>query len=136
MGKKPKLNMKMKRMLTFLMAMLGVILGCSRHGYENMGVKEFAQLVAGSDAVVLDVRTAEEFAEEHLSCAINIDVKGEDFLTLARDVLPREGCIAVYCRSGRRSALACSMLAREGYQVVNLEGGILAWKEEGQPVTK
>ena len=123
-------------MLTFLMAMLGVILGCSRHGYENMGVKEFAQLVACSDVVVLDVRTAEEFAEDHLSCAINIDVKGENFLTLARDVLPREGCIAVYCRSGRRSALACSMLAREGYQVVNLEGGILAWKEEGQPVTK
>ena len=128
--------MKMKRMLTFLMAMLGVILGCSRHGYENMGVKEFAQLVSGQDVVVLDVRTAEEFAEDHISCAINIDVKGEDFLTLARDVLPREGCIAVYCRSGRRSALACSMLAREGYQVVNLEGGILAWKEEGQPVTK
>ena len=120
--------MTMKRMLTFLMAMLGVILGCSRHGYENMGVKDFAQLVACSDVVVLDVRTAEEFAEGHLSCAI--------FLTLARDVLPREGRIAVYCRSGRRSALACSMLAREGYQVVNLTGGILAWKEEGQPVTK
>ena len=103
-------------MLTFLMAMLGVILGCSRHGYENMGVKEFA--------------------EDHLSCAINIDVRGEDFLTMARFVLPREVRIAVYCRSGRRSALACSMLAREGYQVVNLTGGILAWKEEGQPVTK
>lgn len=126
----------MKRMFTFLMAMLGVVLGCGRHSYENMSVKDFASLVQEGDVVVLDVRTAEEYSEDHLACAINIDVKEEDFLTLARDMLPREGRIAVYCRSGRRSAQACSMLAREGYLVVNLEGGILAWKEEGQPVTK
>ena len=126
----------MKRMFTFLMAMLGVVLGCGRHSYENVSVKDFASLVQETDVVVLDVRTAEEFAEDHLACAINIDVKGEDFLALARDVLPQDRRIAVYCRSGRRSALACSMLVREGYQVVNLEGGILAWKQEGLPVTK
>ena len=42
-------------MLTFLMAMLGVILGCSRHGYENMGVKEFAQLGSGYRIAMRDL---------------------------------------------------------------------------------
>ena len=126
----------MKRMFTLLMAVLGALLGCSRHSYENMGVGDFADLIHENGVVVLDVRTAEEFAEDHLPCAINIVVKGEDFLSLARDVLPQDGRIAVYCRSGRRSAMACDMLAREGYRTVNLEGGILAWKQEGQPVTK
>jgi L-ascorbate metabolism protein UlaG (beta-lactamase superfamily) len=40
----------------------------------------------------------------------------------------------VYCRSGKRSALAAGGLTKEGYKVVNLKGGIIAWKEAGMPV--
>ena len=44
--------------------------------------------------------------------------------------------IAVYCRSGRRSANAAGKLADVGYKCVNLKGGILAWKEANMPVIK
>jgi L-ascorbate metabolism protein UlaG (beta-lactamase superfamily) len=49
--------------------------------------------------------------------------------------LSADKTIAVYCRSGRRSASAAERLAREGFQCVNLKGGIVAWKEARMPVT-
>ena len=42
----------------------------------------------------------------------------------------------VYCRSGRRSLLAGEMLAKDGFTVVDLDGGILAWIKAGLPVVK
>ena len=58
----------------------------------------------------------------------------QDFLEKAKAALPADKKIAIYCRSGRRSANAATRLAAEGYQCVNLKGGILAWKDSGQPV--
>jgi L-ascorbate metabolism protein UlaG (beta-lactamase superfamily) len=49
--------------------------------------------------------------------------------------IPTTKKIALYCRSGRRSSNAAGRLAAEGYQCVNLKGGISAWKEAGRPVT-
>ena len=115
--------------------MLGLTSACGQQNFENTDVKGFAELAANPNAVIVDVRTAEEFNEGHIDGALNIDVKQEDFLKKAKAVLSTEKKIAVYCRSGRRSANAAEMLAAEGYQCVNLQGGILAWKEAKMPVT-
>ena len=48
--------------------------------------------------------------------------------------LPKDKTIAIYCRSGRRSANAAGKLADVGYKCVNLKGGIIAWKEANMPV--
>ena len=53
----------------------------------------------------------------------------------AKAVLPTDKTIAVYCRSGRRSANAAGKLDGVGYKCVNLKGGIMAWKEANMPVT-
>jgi rhodanese-related sulfurtransferase len=45
--------------------------------------------------------------------------------------LPKDKEIVVYCRIGNRSAYACSYLARMGYNVKNLEGGIILWNRAG-----
>ena len=91
-------------------------------------------MVADTNVVVLDVRTAGEFAEGHLERAINIDYHQSDFAEKAKAVLPLDKKIAVYCRSGRRSAGAAGILGEAGYKLVNLKGGIIAWKEAGMPV--
>jgi rhodanese-related sulfurtransferase len=52
----------------------------------------------------------------------------------AKAALPMDKKIAVYCRSGRRSANAAGKLAAEGYRCVNLKGGIVAWKEADKPM--
>lgn len=127
--------MYMKKILTCLLATLGLTTACGQANYENVDVKGFAELMNNPNVVVLDVRTADEFKDVHLEGALNIDQAQSDFIQKAKKMLPSDKTIAVYCRSGRRSASAAGKLAVEGYQAVNLKGGILAWKEARMSVT-
>ena len=125
----------MKKFLTLLLAVLGLNTACSQN-YENYDVKEFAELITDSNVVILDVRKADEFAEGHIKGAVLIDQFQSDFVEQAKAKLPKDRIIAIYCRSGRRSANAAGKLSDIGYKCVNLKGGIIAWKEANMPVTK
>ena len=116
------------------LAVLGLNTACGQGNFENTDVQGFAELVADTNVIVLDVRTAAEFAEGHLERAINIDYHQSDFVEKAKATLPLDKKIAVYCRSGRRSAGAAGKLGEDGYKLVNLKGGIIAWKEANMPV--
>jgi phage shock protein E len=101
-----------------------------------IGAEEARELIARDSTVVLvDVRTAEEYRGPlgRLSGALHIPV---DSLELALDRLaPLKGRrMVIYCRSGRRSMNATAFLRRRGYDAVNLEGGILRWRELNFPV--
>ena len=124
----------MKKLLTCLLATLGLTAACGQQNFENTDVQGFSELVADSNVVVLDVRTVAEFTEGHIERAILIDQGQSDFIEKAKSTLPIEKKIAVYCRSGRRSANAAGKLADIGYKCVNLKGGIIAWKDAGKPV--
>ena len=126
----------MKKILTFLLATLGLTTACGQDNFENTDVQGFTELVADSNVVVLDVRTVAEFTEGHIERAILIDQGQSNFVEKAKATLPIDKKIAVYCRSGRRSANAAGKLADIGYKCVNLKGGIIAWKDAGMPVTK
>ncbi len=126
----------MKKLLTCLLATLGLTTACGQQNFENADVQEFAELIADSNVVVLDVRTAAEFAEGHIQGAILIDQGQSDFMEKAKAMLPTEKKIAVYCRSGRRSANAAGRLADVGYKCVNLKGGIIAWQGANMPVVE
>ena len=119
--------MNMKKMVACFLASLGLNIACAQANYENTDVKGFAELMEDANVVVLDVRTAEEFKEGHLEGAVNIDQAQSDFIQKAKEALPANKTIAIYCRSGRRSASAAGKLAAEGYKVVNLKGGILSF---------
>lgn len=126
----------MKKILTCLLAVLGLTTACGQKNYENLDVKGFSELIADTNVVVLDVRTAAEFADGHIQRAILIDQGQSDFVEKAQAALPTDKTIALYCRSGRRSANAAGRLAAVGYKCVNLKGGIIAWKEAGLEVEK
>lgn len=128
----------MNKTLAFILAMLGLNVGtaCSQQDYKNMDVSQFAELITNENVQLVDVRTAEEFAEGHIDGALNIDVKLNDFLQKAKEQLDVNKPVAVYCRSGRRSANAANILAKEGFKATNLSGGILAWKEKQMPTTQ
>ncbi|MBP3756477.1 MAG: rhodanese-like domain-containing protein, partial [Prevotella sp.] len=125
----------MKKCLTFLLALLGLNTACSQQNYENVDVNAFATTMKEADVVLLDVRTDKEFAEGHIGGALHIDVNKDDFVEQALMQVPQGKRIAVYCRSGRRSARAAGLLANAGYSVVNLKGGIMAWQKEQMAVT-
>ena len=122
-----------------LLAIVAIAWACkpTSDAYKTVGVDEFEQLISNQEDVVLvDVRTSSEFSEGHLRDAILIDWKKDGFMEVARFLLPKERTIAVYCRSGRRSASAADSLAADGYHVVNLDGGIIAWEKAGKEVVK
>ena len=125
----------MKKIITCILATLGLTSACGQQRFENVDVRDFAELMAKQDVVVLDVRTVDEFKEGHLEGAVNIDQSQNDFMEKVKATLSADKTIAVYCRSGRRSANAAGRLAEAGYKAVNLKGGILAWKDAKMPVT-
>ena len=125
----------MKKIMTCLLAVLSLNTACGQKSYEDVDVNGFAKLIAEPGVVILDVRTAEEFNEGHIEGAVNIDYKQGGFVEKSLTMLPKNQTIAVYCRSGRRSAGAAELLAAKGYKPVNLLGGIMAWKEANKPVT-
>ena len=128
----------MKKFFSFLLAMLGLNMptGCSHQAFNTISVDEFAKLIKQSQVQLLDVRTAKEFDEGHISGATLLDVKSDDFVARAKAMLNPSQPVAVYCRSGKRSATAASELTKAGFKVNNLKGGILAWLDAKMPTVK
>ena len=104
--------------------------------YSTVGVDEFQTLIADPGMQLLDVRTQEEFDEGHIAGAILVDVNDSAFVDKAMAVLDTQRQVAVYCRSGRRSARAANQLAAKGMTVTNLDGGIIAWQDSGKTLVK
>ena len=126
----------MKNIITCLLATLGLTTACGQQNYENTDVKGFLALTETPGVVVLDVRTPAEYAEGHLAGAVNIDQANSYFLEKVKTSLSSDKTLAIYCRSGRRSANVAGILANEGYKCVNLKGGIIAWKDACLPITR
>lgn len=93
---------------------------------------------AGGDIELIDVRTPAEFRSAHASIARSTPLGAFDAKSLIADRrLPGEP-LYVMCRSGARSSKACAALAAAGtgVEVVNVEGGLLAWEQAGLPVER
>jgi len=83
---------------------------------------------AGEEPFVLDVREADELAGAAYPFPVVHISMGE--LPARVGELPRAQAIVCACRSGARSASVVGFLRRQGFDAVNLEGGILAWARE------
>ena len=95
--------------------------------WANMGVDEFQAFIADPAVQLLDVRTQEEFDEGHIAGATLVDVNDSTFVDKAMAVLDPQREVAVYCRSGRRSARAANLL---------VDGGVMAWQDAGKVLVK
>lgn len=127
----------MKRLMGII-TMLCSLFGCSAQteGFKSLTVKEYAKAIEDTAIVRLDVRTAEEFAEGHIAKTLNIDVLKNDFESKAIAMLPKNHIIAVNCRSGKRSKNAARILVKNGFKVIELDGGYNDWVKNRMPVTK
>jgi len=82
-------------------------------------------------AQILDVRTPEEYASEHIDNAVNVNWLGDSFVSGA-EKFDKSKPVFVYCKSGGRSAKAAAKLAELGFKnIYELEGGILKWNAAG-----
>ena len=99
---------------------------------SNLTQQQWTELLVGDkNAVILDVRSPEEFNRGKIPSSINIDIyKGQGFIYLV-DELDKAKNFYVYCRSGARSGQACSVMNQMGIQnAYNLLGGIMEWRGE------
>ena len=105
-------------------------------GFKNIDVDAFARFASDKQNVILDVRTAREFAGGHIPGAVNLDVTAADFNAKA-GALDKSKTYLVHCASGVRSLRACEKLDRLQFaSVYNLSGGFRAWEKAGKPVEK
>ncbi len=97
-------------------------------GVKNLSPSEFLNgIQQDPDAVVIDVRTPEEFVEKRIHGALNIDIYAPGFQSEI-DKLDRSKSYFVYCRSGSRSFHAGLYMAQQGFSsVFNLDSGIIGW---------
>lgn len=73
-------------------------------------------------AVVVDVRTGDEYADEHFPKALNIPV-GE-LSARAAEIGPKDKPVVLYCASGARSAMGARILKAQGFSDVTNAGGL------------
>jgi rhodanese-related sulfurtransferase len=112
-----------KRSFLIAAALLGIfpiISSCS----SSSETKETTPVMSLTPApVVIDVRTDAEFAEGHVQGAINLDIENEAFQAKLSSLDKSVG-YALYCRSGRRSAIAAELMATAGFTEVRDLGAL------------
>ena len=97
---------------------------------------EVTQLINRGKAAIVDVRDAAEYATGHLPEAKNIPLAelGQRLGELEKF---KAKSVIVVCQSGARAATAAGLLQKAGFaDVVNLDGGVAAWKTAGLPIAK
>ena len=100
-------------------------------GVTLIDKKTFAEkLKATENAQLLDVRSPEEYAENHLEKSKNVNWNGTEFIATA-EKLDKTKPVFVYCKLGGRSKQACAKLAELGFkEIYDLQGGIIKWNEK------
>jgi uncharacterized integral membrane protein (TIGR00698 family) len=101
-----------------------------RNEFRSVGVEEFAAEIAKEGVQIVDVRSKNEFDTGHIKGAVNIDVLQAEFPKKLSEKLDKERTVALYCRSGRRSKRAAEIAVKQGFTVVELDGGVLSWTGE------
>ncbi len=98
----------------------------------DLSPTEFSkQLKETENPTILDVRTPGEFGEGHIQNALNIDWNGSSFDAQVSK-LDKNKTVFVYCLSGGRSGSAASQLRSNGFKnVLELDGGMMAWRSAG-----
>ncbi len=107
------------------------------HQVRTVDVAAFvAELDASSGRVVIDVRTAEEFDEGRIRGAVLLDFRSAEFDRGLQQLDPNDK-FAIYCRSGNRSGQAADAMRALGFgDVVDLDGGIVAYEAAGYSVVR
>ena len=111
----------------FLLSIMILFTGCGDNGYNHITHEEEQRIIqANPDAIVLDVRTKEEFDKRHLPNALLVPIdnlRAGDFSALP----DKDATILIYCWTGRRAEDSAEILLEHGYKRVYEFGGLVDW---------
>ena len=127
----------MNSILKYILLVAFTIFSCSLINNESinqMNSDELIEFIELNDAILVDVRTEDEYNSGYIENSLNIDYNSNDFSVNA-DKLDKNTPIILYCRSGNRSSMSANKISKLGFkEIYNLEGGILEWIEEGNVI--
>lgn len=129
--------MKTKHLMFTLLIMIVSVGMMSAQTVKQLNSPEVSQLLKKSPKiVVLDVRTAEEFALGHLKGAKNIDIRQPDFYSKV-DKLNKKATYLVYCRTNHRSGMAVEYMSQHGFaNIYQMMDGFPGWAANNLPYEK
>ena len=114
-----------------------IFFSCGLNGnspINQMNSDELLDFIEINNAILVDVRTQDEYNSGYIENSLNIDYLSNDFSENI-EKLDKNIPIILYCRSGRRSSLSANKLSKLGFkEIYNLDGGILDWIEIGNSV--
>jgi len=124
-------------MITYLILGAGILLAFAFYfkssndapmNYDNISVQDLKQLMKQKDTTLIDVRTKRETSQGVIGKPLEIELSPR--MTQKLSQLQKDKTYVVYCRSGKRSAMASKMMTKLGFSNVNnLVGGYLAWQQ-------
>ena len=116
----------MKKVIAAVFASALALSGCSSNSaVTDLEAADFVAQSQAAGVVIIDVRTAGEFNEGHITNAINIDVQSSSFDS---DIaaLDKNATYALYCRSGNRSGIAAGKMSDAGFtSILNAQVGFV-----------
>jgi len=132
----------MKKNILYLIAIIFLVSGATISSCQTSPGKTVldptsfdATIESTANAVVIDVRTPEEFSKGHLQNAKNIDWNGANFDKQTENI-DKTKPVFVYCLSGGRSSAAAAKMRSNGFTTVyELEGGMMKWRAANLPET-
>ena len=101
-----------------------------QNSYQQISQEEAKQRMDEQDAIILDVREADEYDSGHIPGAVLLPLGTIDKDSAAAVIPEKDSVVLVYCRSGNRSKQASSILAELGYTGIFEFGGINTWPYE------
>ncbi len=96
-------------------------------GYTQITQEKAKEMIDTEDVIILDVREEFEFEESHIENSVLIPL-GEITTRIERELPDKSATVLIYCRSGRRSKTAGTVMAMLGYTSVFEFGGIITWE--------
>jgi rhodanese-related sulfurtransferase len=125
---------KLKTLIILSLVITTSLFAQSGSSTQYLTAPEFKKVVESKKHLLIDVRTPDEFADGHIAGAINIDINDPDFAKTVKNKTSKQKLVAVYCRSGRRSKVAISLIEPLKLQIVELNNGIISWEQAGYKV--
>ena len=95
---------------------------------QSLKPSEFRKLITKSTIQLVDVRTPEEYKQQKIEGAQLINIYDANFDDIVNSTLDVSIPVGVYCHTGVRSMSAARILAKKGFTVYNLRGGIIFWR--------
>ena len=110
------------------MAFFSFFSGNKSDNITSLRASEFKELITKNTIQLVDVRTPEEYKSGKIEGAQLINIYASNFEQMIDSKLDPTIPVGVYCHTGVRSKSAARLLAKKGFTVYNLRGGILFWK--------